>query len=159
MNFLFSRVALIARHSKPEVLQSLIALADCLSAHGLTILVDSESASPAEAGRYQRVERAALGQQADLAIVLGGDGTMLSIARLLAPYAVPLIGINQGRLGFMTDIPLEGMAASVEAILRGEYVPEDRILLHASLVRDGVEISHALAFNDVVFSRGATPAT
>ncbi len=158
MNFLFSRVALIARHSKPEVLQSLIALADCLSAHGLTILVDSESASPAEAGRYQRVERAALGQQADLAIVLGGDGTMLSIARLLAPYAVPLIGINQGRLGFMTDIPLEGMAASVEAILRGEYVPEDRILLHASLVRDGVEISHALAFNDVVFSRGATGA-
>lgn len=83
---------------------------------------------------------------------------MLSIARLLAPYAVPLIGINQGRLGFMTDIPLEGMAASVEAILRGEYVPEDRILLHASLVRDGVEISHALAFNDVVFSRGATGA-
>lgn len=158
MNFLFSRVALIARHSKPEVLQSLIALADCLSAHGLTILVDSESASPAEAGRYQRVERVALGQQADLAIVLGGDGTMLSIARLLAPYAVPLIGINQGRLGFMTDIPLEGMAASVEAILRGEYVPEDRILLHASLVRDGVEISHALAFNDVVFSRGATGA-
>ena len=158
MNFLFSRVALIARHSKPEVLQSLIALADCLSAHGLTILVDSESASPAEAGRYQRVERAALGQQAGLAIVLGGDGTMLSIARLLAPYAVPLIGINQGRLGFMTDIPLEGMAASVEAILRGEYVPEDRILLHASLVRDGVEISHALAFNDVVFSRGATGA-
>ncbi len=158
MNFLFSRVALIARHSKPEVLQSLIALADCLSAHGLTILVDSESASPAEAGRYQRVERAALGQQADLAIVLGGDGTMLSIARLLAPYAVPLIGINQGRLGFMTDIPLEGMAASVEAILRGECVPEDRILLHASLVRDGVEISHALAFNDVVFSRGATGA-
>ena len=94
MNFLFSRVALIARHSKPEVLQSLIALADCLSAHGLTILVDSESASPAEAGRYQRVERAALGQQADLAIVLGGHGTMLSIARLLAPYAVPLFGIN-----------------------------------------------------------------
>lgn len=158
MNFLFSRVALIARHSKPEVLQSLIALADCLSAHGLTILVDSESASPAEAGRYQRVERAELGKQADLAIVLGGDGTMLSIARLLAPYSVPLIGINQGRLGFMTDIPLEGMAASVEAILRGEYVPEDRILLHASLVRDGVEISHALAFNDVVFSRGATGA-
>ena len=80
---------------------------------------------------------------------------MLSIARQLAPYRVPLVGINQGRLGFMTDIPLHEMLDSIDAILRGEFIPEDRILLHTSVIREEAEVANALALNDVVFNRGA----
>ena len=81
---------------------------------------------------------------------------MLSVARLLAPYHVPLLGVNQGRLGFMTDIPLHEMLTSVDAILRGEFLPEGRMLLQTTVIRDKTEIAHALALNDVVFNRGLT---
>jgi NAD+ kinase len=87
-------------------------------------------------------------------IVLGGDGTLLSVARKIAPHHTPLIGINQGRLGFTTDIPRQNMLETLEPMLRGEFIPEDRIMLEASVLRDGVEVKHALALNDVVFSRG-----
>jgi NAD+ kinase len=156
MDSLFKRVALVARHSKPQVVASLISLADFLAERHITVLVDRDSVSHADAGRYPLVDRADLGKLADLAIVLGGDGTMLSVARLLAPYKVPMVGINQGRLGFMTDVPLHEMFSTIEAILHGEFVPEDRILLNATVMREDAEVTRTLAFNDVVFSRGAT---
>lgn len=153
---MFKRVALVARHNTPQVVASLISLADFLTTHGLTVLVDRDSVTHADAGHYPLVDRADLGKLADLAIVLGGDGTMLSVARLLAPYKTPMVGVNRGRLGFMTDIPLHAMFSSIEAILRGEFIPEDRILLSASVLHNDVEVLNTLAFNDVVFSRGAT---
>ncbi len=151
----FKHVGLVARHSKPAIVASLRLLADHLAEQGICVLIDKESATPAEAGPHPLVERQDIGKQADLAIVLGGDGTLLSLARLLAPYRVPLVGINQGRLGFMTDIPLHEMLDSVDAILAGEFVPEDRILLQATVLREDAEVANALAFNDVVFSRGS----
>ncbi|HJV05973.1 NAD kinase [Paludibacterium denitrificans] len=155
MERLFKHVCLVARHSKPAILTSLRELADHLAANGVTVLIDKESATPEEAGPYPLIDRNDMGKMADLAIVLGGDGTMLSIARVLAPYRVPLVGINQGRLGFMTDIPLHEMLTAVDAILSGDFLPEDRILLQASVIREEAEVANALAFNDVVFSRGA----
>jgi NAD+ kinase len=155
MHSLFKSVGLVARHSKPNILASLRQLADHLAQQGVQVFIDSESATRAEAGPHPLIERMDMGKQVDLAIVMGGDGTMLSIARLLAPYRVPLIGINQGRLGFMTDIPLQGMLDSVDAILAGGFVPEERILLQTSVIREDAEIASALALNDVVFNRGA----
>lgn len=155
MECLFKKVGLIARHSKPEIVVSLRALADHLVTTGISVFIDRDSATPEEAGPHQLVNRDDLGKVIDLAIVLGGDGTMLSIARLLAPYRIPLVGINQGRLGFMTDIPLHEMQTSIEHILAGEFVPEERILLSASVIREDAEVASALALNDVVFSRGA----
>ena len=155
MERLFKHICLVARHSKPGITPALMQLADHLAAGGATVLIDKESVTPAEASGYPLIDRTDMGKLADLCIVLGGDGTMLSIARLLAPYRVPLVGINQGRLGFMTDIPLHEMLDSVDAILHGQFVPEDRILLQASVVREEAEVTGALAFNDVVFSRGA----
>ncbi|MCD5361139.1 MULTISPECIES: NAD kinase [Chromobacterium] len=155
MERLFKHVCLVARHSKPAIVESLRQLADHLSASGATVLIDKDSATQQEAGPHALIDRNDMGKLADIVIVLGGDGTMLSIARLLAPYRVPLIGINQGRLGFMTDIPLHEMLDSVDAILRGDFVPEDRILLQAAVIREDAEVANALAFNDVVFSRGA----
>ena len=95
-----------------------------------------------------------LRRKAKLAIVIGGDGTMLSIARRLAPYDVPLIGVNQGRLGFLTDIALADMETVLAAMLSGAYVEETRTLLEAQLPRsDGVQ--RTLALNDVVINRGS----
>ncbi|WP_434626857.1 NAD kinase [Chromobacterium sp. CV08] len=155
MERLFKHICLVARHSKPGITPSLLLLADHLAAGGATVLIDKESVGPDEANGHVLIDRNDMGKLADLCIVLGGDGTMLSIARLLAPYRVPLVGINQGRLGFMTDIPLHEMLSSIDAILHGQFVPEDRILLQAAVVREEAEVASALAFNDVVFSRGA----
>ncbi|VEB42815.1 Probable inorganic polyphosphate/ATP-NAD kinase [Chromobacterium violaceum] len=155
MERLFKHICLVARHSKPGITPALMQLANHLAAGGATVLIDKESVTPDEANGYPLIDRTDMGKLADLCIVLGGDGTMLSIARLLAPYRVPLVGINQGRLGFMTDIPLHEMLDSVDAILHGKFVPEDRILLQAAVVREDAEVASALAFNDVVFSRGA----
>ena len=96
-----------------------------------------------------------IGHCADVAIVLGGDGTMLGIARQLAPFDVPLIGINQGRLGFITDIARDQMMPAVANILEGKHVAEQRSLLQAIVIRDGEQIFSGVAFNDIVLSRGA----
>jgi NAD+ kinase len=98
---------------------------------------------------------AQIGESCATAIVVGGDGTMLGIARQLARYKVPLIGINQGRLGFMTDISLDRMLPVLGEILGGKASAEERTLLQARVRRDGVEIHCAVAFNDVVVARGS----
>ena len=86
--------------------------------------------------------------------MLGGDGTMLNIARTFAPYEVALVGVNQGRLGFLTDISLDTMFETIGAILEGEYVTEDRMLLEAEIYSGGERVFNVLAFNDVVVSKG-----
>jgi NAD+ kinase len=88
-------------------------------------------------------------------VVVGGDGTMLSFARLLAPHNIPLIGINQGRLGFMTDIALREKIPGLRAILSGEYELEERDILHCTVTRQGQTLLDTLALNDAVVSRGA----
>ena len=155
MNNLFKRVALVARQGKPEIVSPLLELAEFLRANEVTVLIEDESVPAELMGNYQPVPRDTIGRLADLAIVLGGDGTMLSIARSIAPYRIPLVGINQGRLGFMTDIPLQGMTQSIGAILLGDFVPEERILLESVVMRGDQELFKALSLNDVVFSRGA----
>ena len=154
MNALFKRVALVARHGKPEILKPLMELACFLRAHELDVLLDLDSVPEEVAESYLRVARDKIGKLADLVVVLGGDGTMLAVARSIAPYRIPMVGINQGRLGFMTDIPLHEMTQSVGAILEGDFVPEERILLEASVIRQEQTLHQALALNDVVFSRG-----
>ncbi|MFN0000054.1 MAG: NAD kinase, partial [Burkholderiaceae bacterium] len=105
---------------------------------------------------YDALDVAAIGAQCDLGLVVGGDGTMLGIGRQLAPHGVPLIGINQGRLGFITDIPLDGFEATLAPMLRGEYEEDHRSLMHARVMRDDRCVLDALAMNDVVVNRGAT---
>jgi len=155
MNSLFKRVALVARQGKPEIVAPLLELAQFMQAGGVTVLIE-EGSVPAELfGDYQPVPADTIGRMADLVVVLGGDGTMLSIARSIAPYRTPLVGINQGRLGFMTDIPLHQMTQSIGAILHGDFLPEERLLLESVVLRGEQEVFRALSLNDVVFSRGA----
>jgi NAD+ kinase len=89
----------------------------------------------------------------DLVVVLGGDGTMLGIGRQLAGSNVPLVGINMGRLGYMTDIPIQSVQAILPKIIAGDYEADTRTLLDASVLRDGKEINRGLALNDVVVNR------
>lgn len=102
---------------------------------------------------YPALSIAEIGARADVAVVLGGDGTMLGVGRQLAPYRTPLIGVNHGRLGFITDIPLKEMRERVPQMLAGQFEREERSLLEARIVRNDKPIYHALAFNDVVVNR------
>jgi len=99
---------------------------------------------------------AEIGRQCDMAVVVGGDGTMLGIARELAPYNIPLVGINQGRLGFITDVPSTDWAEALGPIVQGDYEEERRSMIEGGVWRDGEAIFNGLALNDVVVGRGAT---
>ena len=153
----FSTIALVGRHASTGIAEPLERLADFLSRRGHRVLLDAQTAQVTPLAGYPAASLEQLGREATLAIVLGGDGTMLSIARQLAGFDVPLIGINQGRLGFLTDIALSDMENALSTMLGGEFVEEWRTLLDARVTRShGAEGDpRALALNDVVVNRGA----
>jgi NAD+ kinase len=119
------------------------------------VLIDPLTAGQVGRTRYPVRKLEALGREADLAVVIGGDGTMLNIARTLAPRDVALIGVSQGRLGFLTDISVENMLGTIGAILDGKFVAEKRMLLEGRVDGRAHKAVRALAFNDVVVSKGA----
>ncbi|HEY3459380.1 MAG TPA: NAD(+)/NADH kinase, partial [Casimicrobiaceae bacterium] len=149
----FRRVALIGRHGGPGA-APLAPLAAFLIARGHDVVVDRETAADTAIAGMRIVEGAALPDAIDLAIVLGGDGTMLSAARRLAPFDVPLIGVNLGRLGFLTDIPVAKMEPTLAAMLDGRYTEECRTLLAVTLERADGTVAQAPALNEVVVNRG-----
>ncbi|MEO6928231.1 MAG: NAD(+)/NADH kinase, partial [Casimicrobiaceae bacterium] len=124
----FPRIALVGRYASPNIAAPLATLVEFLRQRGHAILLEAETARFTPLPGFATADADALGAQADLAIVLGGDGTMLTVARKFAPHGVPLIGINQGRLGFLTDIPLARMQQTLTAMLDGDFVEERRTL-------------------------------
>ena len=152
-------IALIGKYQSREIAESLSLLARSLHERGIVVMVEEATASISEveyaAPYWQRCDYAAIGERADLAIVLGGDGTMLNAARHLAQYRVPLVGVNQGRLGFMTDIARADMLTCIDDLLGGKFSPESRMLLSGEVVRDGQVIASNLALNEVVVDKGA----
>lgn len=131
-------------------------IANFLADQGCEVVVERDTAVNAGLSGYPTLDVAAIGARCDLGLVVGGDGTMLGIGRQLACHGVPLIGINQGRLGFITDIPLDQYRSTLPPMLAGEYEADDRTLMRACVVRDGHCVFEALAMNDVVVNRGAT---
>jgi NAD+ kinase len=152
---MYKTIALVVRHNTDGIETPVQSIVDFLQAAGHTVVFETETAAHAGLPGIAAMTAAQIGQHADAAIVMGGDGTMLGIARQLAPFDVPLIGINQGRLGFMTDIPTERMLPVLAEILSGRSKAERRSLLEGKVVRDGEEIFVGLAVNDVVVARGA----
>ncbi|MEO8755763.1 MAG: NAD kinase [Casimicrobiaceae bacterium] len=151
----FARVALVGRYASPELAVPLAQLAAFLTARGHHVVLDAETARHAGVPGYATADTVDLARRADLAVVLGGDGTMLAITRQMAPYDVPLIGINQGRLGFLTDIPLARMEATLDAMLAGRYIEEARTMLTVTVARASGVREETLALNDVVVNRGS----
>ncbi len=163
MSSRFRHVALIGKYQASgaraqcgaldEVMEGIGAF---LEAQGCTVFVEQSQADDIEESRYKALTVEEIGEECDLGLVVGGDGTMLGIGRQLAPYGVPLIGINRGRLGFITDIALDNYQATLIPMLAGEYEEDHRSLMHAQVMRDGVSVFEAQAMNDVVVNRGAT---
>ncbi|MEI7538222.1 MAG: NAD kinase [Comamonadaceae bacterium] len=131
-------------------------IAQFLHAQGCDVIFEHDTALNMGISGYPVLGLLAIGKQCDLALVVGGDGTMLGIGRQLAPFGVPLIGINQGRLGFITDIPLGSFRTTLAPMLQGQFEEDHRSLIHARVLRDGHCVFDALAMNDVVVNRGAT---
>jgi NAD+ kinase len=144
----------VGRYQSPEVAGPLLELARFLERRKLKVVIDELTASHVDVRRYRALPLEELGEVSDLAIVIGGDGTMLNIARAIAPYGVPLVGVNQGRLGFLTDISTGTMISTIGAMLEGKYVIEDRMLLDGRVYRGRERLFEALAFNEVVVSKG-----
>jgi len=163
MKSIFRQVALIGKYHAavaPAVAASTRAaledIAGFLGAQGCEVVVERDTATHAGLTGYATLDVPGIGAQCDLGLVMGGDGTMLGIGRQLARHGVPLIGINQGRLGFITDIPLDNYRAVLPPMLAGEHEEDQRTLMHARVERDGHCVFDALAMNDVVVNRGAT---
>jgi len=151
----FKTVALFGKHQAEGVAQTLGEIGAFLERRGHTVLFEASIAEELGRGAVAGAGIGDIGERADLAIIVGGDGTMLGIARELAPFGVPLVGINSGRLGFITDIPLLQWSEALGAVLDGHFDAEDRTLLKARVTRDGEVVFEASALNDVVVSRSS----
>lgn len=143
---------IILKQNDPRVTSALDAVRYTLGKHGIEIFVSEDSNYDAAAG-LARLPIGDIAQQCSLAIVIGGDGTLLHAARELAPYGIPILGVNTGRLGFLVDVSPEEITLRLEEYLRGESIIEPRFLLETRL--DGHSQNHStiLAFNDVVLHK------
>ncbi len=153
----FHTIALVVRPNTDGIAESVASVVEFLQRGGYEVVFDESTAAHLglQFERVRVLDSAGIGASCDAAIVMGGDGTMLGVARQLAPFNVPLIGINQGRLGFMTDIPLDGMLDVLARILSGSYKAERRTLLEGRVLRAGQTMHVGMAVNDVVVMRGA----
>ena len=152
----FRHVALIGKYHAQGSRSALEEIARFLHTQGCEVALEKDTASNTGLMQYPVLDVAGVGKHCDLALVVGGDGTMLGIGRQLAQFGVPLVGINQGRLGFITDIAFEDFQAALEPMLRGEFEEDRRWMMQAQVVRDGRCVFSATAMNDVVVNRGAT---
>lgn len=134
----------------------MLALASFMAERQIHVMVEKKTAEQLDIKGYTAVHIKDIGATADLAVVLGGDGTMLTVARALMHFSIPLVGVNRGRFGFLTDLSSESMLESMGHILAGEFNIEQRMLLSATIFRDGKVLNEDSALNDVVVSKGAT---
>lgn len=159
----FQHVALVGKYQSPvsgamadNARKDLEGIAAFLIAQGCRVSLEAQTAAHIPLSCYPALDIDDIGQQCDMGLVVGGDGTMLGIGRQLARYGLPLIGINQGRLGFVTDIALASYQTTLQPMLHGEFEEDHRPLMHARVVRNGECVFDTFAMNDVVVNRGAT---
>lgn len=154
MSSIFRNVALIGKLDAPRIAETLSALYRHLTTRGLRVLVERECARFLGAFSPETCSVSEIGNCCDLAIVVGGDGTLLSAARVLVQSEIPLIGVNLGRLGFLVDILPSDAGAKLDEILDGRYSADDRILLRAKIFRKNRVVYEQTAVNEVVVHSG-----
>ncbi|MGB8337772.1 MAG: NAD kinase [Burkholderiales bacterium] len=155
MNQQFKTIGLIGRPDTPTLADHIKSLMQYLATRDVAVLLEKNTSTQTGIGANTALELKHLCGQVDLVVVMGGDGTMLSAARVVAPFNIPMVGINLGRLGFLTDIPMQDTQAMLGGILDGDYTSEKRLLLNAHVLRGGKQVFSTIALNDVVVSRGA----
>jgi NAD+ kinase len=152
----FRHAALVGKYQAQGMRGLLEEIAHFLQRQGLKVSLEKQTASSTGLLDHGALTAQELGSECDVAVVVGGDGTMLGIARQLARHGTPLVGINQGRLGFITDIASDEFAQTLAPMLAGDFEVEHRTMLEGGVWRDGQLIFEGFALNDVVVSRGAT---
>ena len=152
----FKHAVIVGKYQARGIRAVLEEIAHFLMDQGLEVSFERDTALNTGVTDFEAIEPQDMGQRCDLAVVVGGDGTMLGIARELARWKMPLVGINQGRLGFITDIAIHQYKDALVPIVAGDYEEESRSMLEGDVWRDGDKIFEGLSLNDVVVSRGAT---
>jgi len=152
----FQHAALVGKYQADGIRPLLQEIAHFLVRQGLEVSFEHHTAASTGVSDFDALTIDQIGKQCDLAVVVGGDGTMLGIARELARHNLPLVGINQGRLGFITDVPIGQYREALAPMIAGDYEEDFRAMLEGEVWRDGERIFEGLSLNDVVVSRGAT---
>ena len=151
---MFNTIALITNYGAPEIIDTLRATIKHLQNRDVEVMLDEFCAALLPEADFRLGNADDFGKNCDLAIAIGGDGTMLRAAHLLAEHDVPLLGINRGRLGFLADIPVNGLAKGLDEILAGNYVEDERFQLFCAVQRQGETLLTSHAFNDVIIQKG-----
>lgn len=149
----FKIIGLFGKYKDPSVGDVINELTRFLQGRARKVLLGETTAAEIAEPLAESRPDAQIGKEIDLAVVVGGDGTMLNVARSLAEYEVPLLGVNLGRLGFLTDISADDMTGAIGKILDGDYQAEERLLLYAEIIRDGKIVHSSNAFNDVIINK------
>lgn len=150
---MFKKIALIANKDTSSIVDTLNTVTAFLATRKLAPILDDYCADLLPDSGLKRFNLQKLSQDCDLAIAIGGDGTMLRAARLVADHDVPLLGINLGRLGFLTDVPADSVEEQLGEILDGNYVEDERFRLHCEVIRQDETILEYDAFNDVIIQK------
>ena len=150
----FKNIALVGKYPSLEdakhIHDQLNVLVDYLKKNNHQIFIESKTQQQAKLEGVESIALNDLTQHADLVIVIGGDGTMLGVARSVVDANIPLVGINQGRFGFLADLNIDSMLKNVDLILKGDFLEDKRILLQADIIRSKAKIYDSFALNDVV---------
>ena len=153
----FATVGLVGRTGSPHIVDSVVAVEGVLARAGVRVVLEADTARMLPGRRHATAPRADLGNQCDLIVVVGGDGSILGVARDLAHSGVLVVGVNRGGLGFLADVSPEQIEHKIGAVLAGEYTVDERFLLEARIERDGETMERSAALNDVVVH--AAPAS
>jgi NAD+ kinase len=152
---MFKTIGVFGKYRDASIEKPLKKLTEHLENKGVEVKLGSTTATEITQHLKQEVLDQDLVKEIDLAIVIGGDGTLLHVARSMAKFSVPTVGINLGRLGFLTDIPQADMIDEVDAILAGDFHIEERMMLEVNVLRDGEVLYSQSALNDVVIGKHA----
>lgn len=151
--FKFHQIGILGRLESQNVLNTLLRLTAFLEKQGIAFSLESDL-KPGMPAEFHYFDRTKIAQDSDLIIVVGGDGTLLGAARDVSPHNIPVLGINRGRLGFLTDIMPDELEEHVYDVLTGDYIEEHRFLLQVKVKRKGKTIHQAIAMNDIVLHPG-----
>jgi len=153
------RIGIIAKQNKPEAVTLTGRLVEWLQPKGVEVYIEEgieKSLRPnLRASFLNPVKKEEIPSHAEMIIVLGGDGTLLSVARLVGSHEVPILGVNLGGLGFLTEITLEELYRVLERVIQGDFVTDERVVFHAAVIRRGERLAEFIVLNDAVINKGA----
>jgi NAD+ kinase len=153
------RVGIIAKQNKPETIAIARNLVEWFQPKKIEVYIEEESLSlfcpPLTGPQLKPVERKEIPSHVEIIIVLGGDGTLLSVARLVGAREVPILGVNLGGLGFLTEITLEELYRVLERVIQGDFITDERVVFNVAVIRREERVAEFIVLNDAVINKGA----